>query len=46
MQRLGLGPDFPYGTLLVNLTGAFLIGLVLRLALCVAGMAAGRVLTR
>jgi CrcB protein len=27
-----IGPDFPYGTLLVNLTGAFLIGLVQQLA--------------
>jgi CrcB protein len=27
-----LGPDFPYGTLAVNLAGAFLIGLVQELA--------------
>jgi CrcB protein len=27
-----LGPDFPYGTMLVNLTGAFLIGIVQELA--------------
>ena len=28
-----LGPDFPYGTLLVNLMGAFLVGLVQQLGL-------------
>ena len=27
-----IGPDFPWGTLLVNLVGAFLIGLVQQLA--------------
>ena len=27
-----IGPDFPYGTLLVNLVGSFLIGLVQQLA--------------
>lgn len=27
-----VGPEFPYGTLIVNLTGAFLIGLVQQIA--------------
>jgi CrcB protein len=33
-----LGPDFPWGTMAVNLAGAFLIGLIQQLAVEVAGL--------
>ncbi len=36
------GPEFPYGTLLVNLSGAFIVTTIVCLCLCFLGIAVGR----